>query len=140
MKAKDWVAKLQTVPESELPVEERFADFFKEYGEETAKLVADRTKTSKPETRLPAAEGAVREQRSKFRSICSSFPALNDALFDGILNSAVPDYQKWVQAAQKKADAAKAQEDVDTYRKGRRRNNKKPKKEAQHAPAPAKEG
>jgi hypothetical protein len=122
MKAKEWVAKLQQVPEAELPVEERFAEFLKEYGEETAKLVADRTKTSKPESRLGAADGAVREQRNKFRSICSSFPTLTDAMFDAILSAACPDYLKWVAAAQKKTEEDKKKtekQDVADYRKNR---------------------
>jgi len=135
MKAKEWVAKLQQVStEGDVPVEERYAEFLKEYGEETANLLAERTKTSKPESRLPAAEGAVREQRNKFRSICA-VPLLTDALFDGLLATACPDYLKWVEAAKKKAQDKEKKDDVAEYRKDRNRQwrNNRPKNNKESA-------
>lgn len=117
MKAKEWVEKLKNIPEGE---QDRLGDVLKQYGEETAKLVLDRTKFSKPETRMLAAEGVIREQRAKFRSICAQFPGLNESLFDGIIEGAVPDYNKWVQEAQKKAESKTPEDDVSTYRQQRR--------------------
>src|SRR6185437_1944410 len=102
MKAKEWVAKLQNVPEpeSEQPVEERFASFIDEYGKEIVDLVEFRTKFSKPESRFSASEGAVREQREKFRVICNSFPALT-GLFDPILEKVFPEWKKMLESHQK---------------------------------------
>jgi hypothetical protein len=123
MKAKEWVAKLQNLPESEQPVEEKFADFLKEYGEETATLVAERTKFSKPESKFSASEGAVREQRNKFQSICGSVTALKVEMFDAVLDKAFPEWKKMVEAQQKKQQQQKKKED-DDHKDGRRFGNR----------------
>ncbi len=117
MKATEWAEKFLAVPASEAPVEERYAEVLKEFGAETAELVAARTKTSKPETRLGAAEGAVREQKSKFRAICGRVPALTEALFDSLLTVATPDYLAWKAAAEKKkVEKETKEDDVKNYR------------------------
>ncbi len=111
MKAKEWVAKLQSVPESEQPVEERFADFIKGYGDETAALVTERTKFSKPESKFSASEGAVKEQRNKFNVICNSVTALKAEMFDAILEKAFPEWKQMVEAQKKQQQKKKEQED-----------------------------
>ena len=133
MKAVEWIAKFEAVPVSEAPVGERFADVLKEFGVETAELVAARTKNSKPESRLPAADGAIREQKSKFRAICGRVP-ITEALFDLLLITAVPDYIAWQTAAQKKPVEQKPQDDVREYRQRKPGGRHYPrKKENDHA-------
>jgi uncharacterized protein YecA (UPF0149 family) len=117
MKAVEWAAKFDAVPASEAPVAERFADVLKEFGVETAELVATRTKTSQPESKLPAADGAVKEQRNKFRAICGRVPTLTEDMFDAVLAAAVPDFAVWQKAAEKKKVEQKPQDDVKHYRK-----------------------
>lgn len=114
MKAAEWAVKFDAVPVSEAPVKERFADVLKEFGIETAELVANRTKTSKPESKLPAADGAIREQKTKFRAICGRVPALAEQMFDLLLKTAVPDYLVWQKAAQKKVE--QKPQDVNNHR------------------------
>ena len=109
MKAKEWIAKFEAIPISEQSVEERFAEALNEYGEETAKLVAARTKTSTPSSKFSAAEGAVREQQSKFRAVAAKVGGLNDTVFENMLNKAIPEYSMWRAAASQK----KTQEVVD---------------------------
>lgn len=114
MKAKEWAAKLEAGTTQE--------EMLKEFGQETAELVAARTKTSTPESKLPAAEGAVREQQNKFRAICQKVPALNEAKFNELLAEAVPNYAKWqAEAEKKKKEAQPSGEDVRNYRKQKRR-------------------
>jgi hypothetical protein len=122
MKAVDWVKKFEAVPEvpSETPDSERFAEVLKEYGTETAELVAARTKTSKPGMQFPAADGAVREQRNKFRAVCGHIPTLTESMFDFLLATAVPDFAAWQKAAQKKVE--KPRDDVKHYRQRNGRN------------------
>jgi hypothetical protein len=99
------------------------AELLQAYGEETAKLVADRTKTSQPESKLPAAQGAIREQKNKFRSLCGMVPSLNESMFDALVYSAIPDFRNWEQEAKKLKDSPSKQDD---YRgKGRKYNNKR---------------
>ena len=111
MKAKEWVKKFESG--------EELANLLKEYGVETAELVATRTKTSKPETMFPAAEGAVREQRVKFCAICTRVLTLKESMFDSVLATAIPEYDNWVKkAAQKKTE--KPKDDVKDYRQKRK--------------------
>jgi len=104
MKAVEWVAKFDAVPANEAPPQERFAEVLKEFGVETAELVTTRTKNSLPETKFAAADGAVKEQKNKFRAICGRVPALTETLFDFLLATALPDFATWEAAAKKKAE------------------------------------
>lgn len=116
MKAVEWAAKFEAIPVSDAPPMERFADVLKEFGVETAELVAARTKGSKQGAELPAADGAVREQKSKFRAICGRVPALTEAMFDLLLATAVPNFAVWQAAAQKKKVEKQPEDDVKNYR------------------------
>lgn len=108
MKAVEWVGKFQNV---------EVAEILAEYGKETADLVAVRTKTSKPETKLSAMEGAIKEQYNKFRSICQKVPALTENMFGDLVNAMIPEYNQLKQQSQKTA----SQDDVKEYRKNRKR-------------------
>lgn len=125
MKAKEWVATLQRVPESELPVEEKFVDFIKDFAEETQQLVTIRTKFSKPESKFSASEGAVKEQRNKFQSICKLFPSLTIDLFDFIVEKAIPGWKQMVEAQQKKEQQEKLAAEKSFRNDGRKFANKK---------------
>jgi len=125
MKAKEWAEKFKAITEGDTPA--RYADLLKEFGTETAELVAARTKTSQPESRFPAADGAIREQKSKFRSLCGcGIPGLTVEMFDQLLVTAVPDYFVWQKEAQKKAEKPKQEDDAKNYRnRGRHYSRKK---------------
>ena len=118
MKAVEWAGKFEAVPESEASIQERFAEVLKEYGIETAELVAARTKNSNEKTKFLAADGAVRDQRTKFCAVCRRVPALTESLFDLILDAAVPDYKVWKAASQKKIE--ESVDDVKEYRNKKR--------------------
>jgi hypothetical protein len=126
-KASEWAGKFLDAPvtDDQSP-EVRYAGVLKEYGEETAKLFAERTKNSKPDSKFPAAEGAIREQKNKFRSICSRVPGLTNDIFEKMLDVAVPEYKQLVAAAEA---AKKSQDDdVEEYRKNRFFGDRKIKK------------
>ncbi len=122
MKASEWANKFLMVPQTDgLPEqteEERYAEVLKLYGEETAKLFSDRTKSSKPESKLPAGEGAIREQRSKFRAVCNRVPGLSESLFDKVVDDSVPEYKIWAAMVVTKKKKTQ-QDDVKEYRKNR---------------------
>ncbi len=108
MKAKDWVTKFQ----------ENKEDALKAFGEETSQLIKNRTMYSKPETWLSAADGAVREQQSKFRAISNKVEGLTDALFDLVLDV---EYKTRKLAQEKKQESkVSVSDDVANYRRNRR--------------------
>ncbi len=123
MKAKEWADKFRAVPatEEDVTAEIRYADVLAEFTKEIADLVAARTKGSTPETKYGAAEGAVREQQNKFRSICTNVPALAGVVYDALVGVAVPDFLKWKAAAEKKPNKRTGEDDVRDYRKQRER-------------------
>lgn len=85
MKAVEWSGKFQatTTPE-ELDV------VLDEYGKETADLIALRSKSSVDKSRLSAMEGAVAEQRNKFRAIKA--PNVTPELFEPLLDKHAKEY------------------------------------------------
>lgn len=111
MKAKEWKVKFQ---------EGNIDDMLKAYGEETAKLVAARTLNSKDDNKYPAAEGAIREQKTKFAAICSGVESITEAHFDVMVDAYVPEFNAWKQAALKKQQNKVKQsqpEDAKKFRK-----------------------
>lgn len=81
-KAFEWAAKFVKVN-----TVEDWAAILKEYEEETKSLIDLRTKNSKDQYRAAAIDGAIREQRQKFLSICKSAPYINVEMFDKLVNS-----------------------------------------------------
>lgn len=109
-KAKEWIVKYSSKDE-----------FIGQYAEETAKLVAERTAKSTEETRLGAAEGAIRQQKDKWRAICNSVKELNENTFElMIVDLAIPEYKNWKAKAAVKQTKPK-NDDVAEYRKQKRR-------------------
>lgn len=88
MKAKDWAQKFLTVgiDNKELTCED--------FAKETAELIAERTKNSHPLTVNAATEGALREQRQKWRAICKSVLWLRETAFDEIVAAFLPEVFK----------------------------------------------
>jgi hypothetical protein len=100
MKATEWVARFNPDKQEE---------FLKAYAEETANLIADRTKGSgvyqsgekKVDTRPTAIDGALREQRQKWQAICfKTSGSLTTEMFDTqVVGLHLPDValaqQKW---------------------------------------------
>lgn len=108
-KAKEWVAAYKTKDE-----------FITAYVAEIAKLVSDRTAKSLPETKYFAAEGAIREQKSKYVAICSKIVELNEASYDVMVELAVPELKQWKALTIKEVKQTK-EDDVAAYRKSKRR-------------------
>jgi choline kinase len=82
-KSKDWVTQFDGNTE----------EFTKAYAEETRQLIADRTKSSDEKTKWAATDGAIREQRLKWRSITNKLDSsLTISNFDkSILEQFLPD-------------------------------------------------
>jgi len=124
MKSYEWAQKFSMSPPSDGTIEERYAEVLKEYGAETLKLLEDRTKFSK--NKFPAAQGAIKEQKNKFRSICGLVPNLTEAMFENVVDQYVPTFRYLEQAECKKGKVQKKEEnqDVKDYRNSKGRPTK----------------
>lgn len=76
MKARDWLPKFK----------ENYEAASAAFKEETEKLIAERTKKSKEKYTAAAKQGALQEQRNKWRAIAYWLPELNDEAFERMLN------------------------------------------------------
>lgn len=85
MKAVEWSEKFQATTSPE-----ELSLVLDEYGKETADLIALRSKTSVDKSRLSAMDGAVAEQRNKFRAIKA--PGVTPELFEPLLDKFAKDY------------------------------------------------
>ncbi len=101
MKAVEWVEQFKTAT-----TPEELALIMDEYGKETVELMVFRSKSSTEKSRLAAMDGAVNEQRNKFRAITGKVPAAVPTLFDDMLDKHAKDYT----AAKTAAAAAKIKE------------------------------
>lgn len=137
MKAREWAPLFQGVEASDKPALEKYADLLKDYGEETNKLIAERTKTSKDDSVYPAAAAAVREQQSKWRAICSQVADLSEDMFNAVIELHCADFKKIEAAAAKKkeqdaaAAAKKDQQDNSGRKFGGNRGGRKFEKKKQ---------
>lgn len=87
MKAVEWADKFKaatTEDETKLVLEE--------YGVETAELAATRSKTSSDIGRYSAMDGAINEQRNKFKAVISRVPTLTLVQFEALLDVHVKEY------------------------------------------------
>jgi hypothetical protein len=113
LKSKDWAAKLEQCADGDA-----INEVLKAYVDETEKLIVERTRYSKPETRGAALEGAYREQNQKWLSVISKVKSVNlpefDALLDNFKKDILEQKQKFTadQAKAKKGVDAPKQEDV----------------------------
>ena len=132
MKAVEWAAKFQaaTTPEE-------VALVLDEYGKETADLIAARTNKSVDKSRLPAMEGAVKEQQNKFRSITDRVPTLTPAMLDAVLETHAKDYLALKAKATKKPEEAKAEGEA---KDGRTFAQNGPRRDRKHQPQKTQQG
>lgn len=88
MKAVEWSEKFKaaTTPEEVAAVLHLF-------GAETAELITLRTKGSNDVSRVPAADGAVNEQRTKYRAVQTRVPELTTQQFEEMLDKSCADYR-----------------------------------------------
>ena len=111
MKAKQWAERFSTADgQDQLDV------LLKAYAEETAELIAARSKNSgtivlekdkKLDTKPTAIEGAVREQRQKWQAVCRQHGSLSTDYFDTVimgqyLAQVVTEQAKWKESLNKK--------------------------------------
>lgn len=115
MKAKDWAAKF-----SEAATTEDREAVLAAYGQETADLIAARTKFSTSASKLGAARGVIREQRQKFAAIKQVVQALTDHHFDQIVLLSCPDLATWEAQEKKRAERPEKSEEKPFHRKKRR--------------------
>lgn len=87
MKAVEWAGKFQAAT-----TDEEVALVLEEYGQETADLIALRSKSSVDKSRLSAMEGAVGEQRNKFRAVVGKVPTLTPDKFEALLDTHAKEY------------------------------------------------
>jgi hypothetical protein len=127
MKAKEWAKIFKGNTEH----------FCKVYAEETAKVVAERTKGSgiitlandkKVDTKLAATDGALREQRHKWAAICRALgeaSSLTTEMFDKAVLTQLPDvltiHKAYQESLLKKDEKEKVtSEDVKAGKPGRK--------------------
>lgn len=101
MKAVEWADKFKAAT-----TEEEVKVVLDEYGVETAELAAARSKTSSDIGRFGAMDGAINEQRNKFKAVMSRVPTLTAAQFEALLDVHVKEYFA-AKATFEKAKAAK---------------------------------
>lgn len=92
MKAVEWAGKFEAAV-----TDEEKAVVLEEYGVETAELIKKRIGSSdQPPTvqRFPAMDGAVVEQRNKFRAINNKAQLVDLAAFEKLLETHAPAYAK----------------------------------------------
>jgi hypothetical protein len=125
MKAKEWAKVFKDNTE----------DFCKVYAEETARVVAERTKGSgiitlandkKIDSKLTATDGAIREQRQKWGAICRALgeaSSLTTEMFDNAVLTQLPDvvavHKAYKESLLKKEEKDKP-EDVKAGKPGRK--------------------
>lgn len=105
MKAVEWAAKFQAAAS-----EEEVLLVLGEFGIETAELITVRTKGSNNQSRLAAADGAVREQKQKFGAIKSRVPTLTDEQFDMAVDKTCLEYRQWQAEVKKRVEQKKQEE------------------------------
>jgi hypothetical protein len=114
MKAKQWAKKFNSVN-----TPEEIETLLQEYAAETGELIMLRTKNSgtivldkekKIDTKPTAIEGAIREQRQKWQSVCRQCNNLSMDYFDHVimgqyLSDAVTEQNKYKESLNKKNEA-----------------------------------
>jgi hypothetical protein len=128
MRAKEWASKFE---------QDKLQEFIQAYAEETAKVVAERTKGSgiitlandkKVDTKLAATDGALREQRHKWAAICRALgeaSSLTTEMFDKAVLTQLPDvltvHKAYQESLLKKDEKEKVtSEDVKAGKPGRK--------------------
>jgi hypothetical protein len=101
MKAVEWADKFKAAT-----TEDEVKLVLDEYGRETAELAAARSKTSSDVGRFGTMDGAINEQRNKFKAVIGRVPTLNLAQFEALLDVHVKEYFT-AKAVYEKAKAAK---------------------------------
>jgi hypothetical protein len=92
MKAHEWAAKF-----SAAETDDQKALVLDEFGKETADLITQRTKKSELNDRLMVAEGAIREQRQKYRAFAARV-GLSEEQFEDVITKSCTEYRSWQQA------------------------------------------
>lgn len=127
MKAKEWAKKFndiftltETVTDATYS---KVKEVIAEYAGETRDLIDARSKNSgeferdkkKVDTRGPAVEGAIREQKQKWQSVCTQVPLLHLDMFDvDVMNANLQDV-----VAQQAAWKKKVAEEKEKAEKGK---------------------
>ena len=120
MKAVEWSAKFQATTSPE-----ELSLVLDEYGKETADLIALRSKSSVDKSRLSAMDGAVAEQRNKFKAIKA--PGVTPELFEQLLDKHAKEYVNLkAQSLVKPVEVVPAARPVDGRKLTDRANTFKP--------------